>query len=228
MRLSNRSKRLKANRELENSHSDMVQKDRWLISYADLVTLLSVFFIALYAVTVLKNDEIQAPVINAESNNIVENSVLKVEPSIQALARNLATDMSVYMVDEGVSIDVTERGLEIAMRSGLLFRVGSAELAQSSEQVLSQLTRSLEGVDSEIWVEGYTDETPISTSNYPSNWELSSARASRIVRQLVTNGWSGDRLAAVGYGQFRPVADNSKAEGRRRNRRVNFVIKIPQ
>ena len=110
------------------------------------------------------------------------------------------------------------------LSSSLLFPSGDAIPHQDAFDIIEKISSILAPFDNPIQVEGFTDNLPISTAQYPTNWELSAARAASIVRMLVMDGVQPERLAAVGYGEFQPIADNADAAGRARNRRVVLVI----
>jgi chemotaxis protein MotB len=132
--------------------------------------------------------------------------------------------MSRYIEQDLIAVRRDRLWLEIDIKTRLLFESGSARPAQSARPVLQQLADYFSLVPNAIQVEGYTDDDPISTPLFPSNWELSSARAAAVVRLMVAFGVQPDRMSSVGYAEFRPIADNSSADGRQRNRRV--VIKL--
>ncbi|HEV2538881.1 MAG TPA: flagellar motor protein MotD [Frateuria sp.] len=114
--------------------------------------------------------------------------------------------------------------LEIEIRTDILFPSGVAQLSRPADAVLSSLAGILAPFGNPLRVEGYTDDKPINTAVYPSNWELSAARAASVARLFSESGVSPDRLGIIGWGQFRPAADNATAEGRNRNRRVLVVV----
>jgi chemotaxis protein MotB len=118
----------------------------------------------------------------------------------------------------------TPNWLEIEIRTDILFPSGVAQLSRQADAVLSSLAGILAPFGNPLRVEGYTDDKPINTAVYPSNWELSAARAASVARLFSENGVSPDRLGIIGWGQFRPAADNATAEGRNRNRRVLVVV----
>ncbi|HBZ92136.1 MAG TPA: flagellar motor protein MotD, partial [Pseudomonas sp.] len=117
-----------------------------------------------------------------------------------------------------------EMWIEIELSSSLLFPSGDAIPNNQAFDIIEKVAKILAPYQNPVKVEGFTDNLPIQTPQYPTNWELSSARASSIVRMLAMDGVDPSRLAAVGYGEFQPVADNATAEGRGRNRRVVLVI----
>lgn len=123
-----------------------------------------------------------------------------------------------------VSVRQTPDWLEIEVRTDILFPVGVARLQSPAEGVLRKLAGILSPFPNAMRVEGYTDNTPIATSTFPSNWELSAARAATVARLLTTTGVDPHRVGIIGWGEFRPTADNATDEGRNRNRRVLIVV----
>ncbi|HHV11312.1 MAG TPA: OmpA family protein [Clostridiales bacterium] len=125
--------------------------------------------------------------------------------------------------DMTVGIDM--RGLVISLDNAILFDSGKAEIKAGNDETLSKLADVINSLDNYIRVEGHTDNVPIHTAVYPSNWELSTARAASVVRLFVEKcGVSPEKIVAVGYGEYKPVADNSTAEGRAKNRRIDIII----
>jgi chemotaxis protein MotB len=114
--------------------------------------------------------------------------------------------------------------LEVEIRTDILFPSGVAQLSDSANAVLRDLARILSGFGNPLRVEGFTDDVPINTSLYPSNWELSAARAASVARLFSLSGIAPDRLGIIGWGEVRPIADNATAEGRNQNRRVLVVV----
>jgi len=131
------------------------------------------------------------------------------------------------MIDNKVSITATEFWIEINMKSNLLFPSGVAKVNDSAYAVIEAIAGILKGYPNPIVVAGFTDDVPIATPMYPSNWELSSARASAIVRLLIDFGLESSLLSAVGYAQVKPISDNRTEEGRQKNRRVVIRITKP-
>lgn len=129
------------------------------------------------------------------------------------------------LVDKGViNVRRTELWIEVEINSDILFPPGSATLDASARQTLGTLADVLQDVPNGVRVEGHTDDMPIATAQYPSNWELSAARAASVVHLFADHGVQPQRLAMMGYGQFRPRESNALPEGRNRNRRVMVII----
>jgi chemotaxis protein MotB len=123
-----------------------------------------------------------------------------------------------------VGVKQNESFVEVTIRTDLLFSSGSAELAVVAVEPLQQLAATLTTLPNPVRVEGHTDDRPIATPTFPSNWELSAARAASVVRALRAAGMDPTRLSVVGMGEFRPLATNATADGRNANRRVALVI----
>ena len=142
--------------------------------------------------------------------------------------KSIADDISAAFGDLISSNQMTVRGnelwVEIELNSSLLFASADALPSDQAFTIIDKVAAILKPFENPIHVEGFTDNFPISTAQYPTNWELSSARASSIVRMLAMQGVNPQRLASVGYGEFQPVANNATVEGRARNRRVVLVV----
>jgi chemotaxis protein MotB len=123
-----------------------------------------------------------------------------------------------------VTVRRTQSWLEIEIRTDILFPSGVARLSDQAQDVLQKLAGILAGFPNPMRVEGYTDDKPINTAVFPSNWELSAARAASVVRLFADRGVDPNRLGIIGWGQYRPVADNASEDGRNRNRRVLVVV----
>lgn len=154
-------------------------------------------------------------------NEQAQAALAAMQEAQEALRQRLSAELEsgeAELSDDGDSVSV-------ALTERILFPPGTAELNERGREVLARLASSLADLpDRIVRVEGHTDSTPISPEQFPSNWELSTARATTVVRFLVEQGIPGERLAAVGYAEHRPVADNRTAKGRRRNRRIEMVL----
>jgi chemotaxis protein MotB len=144
--------------------------------------------------------------------------------SLGDIADTLKSVLGPYVDDGQVSINHNGSWVEVTLKSALLFPSGSADLSDQAKIILRDVSRVLKPLPNPVHVEGYTDNVPINTKAFPSNWELSAARAASVVHLFARFGVDPRRLAAVGYGEFRPIADNSTEEGRRKNRRVTLII----
>ena len=145
---------------------------------------------------------------------------------VQDVANELRSYIQEHDLSDSVYVRVEERGLVISLSTDdLLFPIGSAEMRPESAQILDKIAGLIDSVANQVLVEGHTCNLPIHTLQFPSNWELSSARASRVIRYLIENHHiAPERLAAAGYADTKPVAPNDTEANRRRNRHVNIVI----
>ncbi|AVJ23711.1 flagellar motor protein MotD [Pseudomonas sp. MF6751] len=232
-----------------------VNHERWLVSYADFITLLFAFFVVMYSISSINegkykiisqalvgvfNDAERAlkPIpIGEERPKTVTPAKPLVNDSEETAAgiqgtsdplKSIADDISAAFGDLISSNQMTVRGnelwVEIELNSSLLFASADALPSDQAFTIIDKVAAILKPFENPIHVEGFTDNFPISTAQYPTNWELSSARASSIVRMLAMQGVNPQRLASVGYGEFQPVANNATVEGRARNRRVVLVV----
>lgn len=235
-------------------------RERWLISYADFITLLFAFFVVMYAVSSVNEGKYKvlsetltgvfnAPQRSVEPIAIGEQPVrapampdqvipppIATSPADQAaddLARSerLQTMASQFadafdeLIYQGVvNLTASDQWIELTLRNSLLFGSGDAEPHFDAFPVIERIAAIIADGDNAIRVEGFTDDQPIRTPRFPSNWELSSARSSAVVRMLAMEGIDPMRMAAIGYGSWQPVARNDTEEGRRRNRRVVLMI----
>lgn len=228
--------------------------DRWLVSYADLVTLLFAFFVVMYAISSVNEGKYRVlsealgtafgrpPRVVPEAPPSVEPGLPERPKSLSrqkrrgdaalrrerehmtGMARDILKALSPLVSQGKVRVTQTNRGVNVEINASVLFATGDAKLTSESGQVLKAVAHVLKDDDHDIQVEGHTDNIPISTPMFPSNWELSAVRASSVVRLFFDNGIAESRLVAVGHGANQPVASNDTPEGRVRNRRVEVMI----
>lgn len=237
--------------------------ERWLVSYADFITLLFAFFVVMYSVSqvnegkyrVLSDALLQAfkpehrnptmipqqlnqqgPDTGVQSGMIPRLHMKRGDESLRRAReqkmRNIARDVLKALeplVKEGqVRVTESARGIAVEINASVLFKSAQATLEPESIRALTAVARVLAGTDNAIEVEGHTDREPISTAQFPSNWELSGARASSVVRLFIDNGVAPRRLVAAGYADTRPVDTNETPDGRTRNRRVTVMIRADE
>ena len=237
--------------------------ERWLVSYADFITLLFAFFVVMYSVSqvnegkyrVLSDALLQAfkpehrnptmipqqlnqqgPDTGVQSGMIPRLHMKRGDESLRRAReqkmRNIARDVLKALeplVKEGqVRVTESARGIAVEINASVLFKSAQATLEPESIRALTAVARVLAGTDNAIEVEGHTDREPISTAQFPSNWELSGARASSVVRLFIDNGVAPRRLVAAGYADTRPVDTNETPNGRTRNRRVTVMIRADE
>jgi len=143
---------------------------------------------------------------------------------LESIATELERALSPLVERKLVLVRRADLWLEVQINSDILFTPGSATLDPMARETLDKLAGVLGGAPNPVRVEGYTDNRPINTYQFPSNWELSAARAASVVHLFSRSGMPQERLAMIGYGEFRPIADNATVEGRNSNRRVLLVI----
>jgi chemotaxis protein MotB len=241
-------------------HQGKVNHERWLVSYADFITLLFAFFVVLYAFAkaderkqaqvseaidaafksfgVLSNAKAETPpkqnaytatgLPSAPPATITGESILtpgKVKADLEKIRHELQQSMAKDIAAHTVSIHMGRDGLVISLREAGFFDSGSAIPHPGAVATLKRISEALGQMPYDVRVEGHTDNVPIHSSEYASNWELSSARATHIARLFLSlNTIAPDRLSAAGFAEFHPLASNDTAEGRATNRRVDLVI----
>jgi len=146
------------------------------------------------------------------------------EDEVDTISDTVESHMQQSIDEEMIDVTRNKFWLEVEIKSSLLFESGSSELIPQSVPLLVELSDIFRDLPNRIHIEGFTDNKPISTPVFPSNWELSSARAAAVVRLFERNGIEPERLAAIGYGEYKPVTDNDTEQGRARNRRVVVVV----
>jgi len=147
------------------------------------------------------------------------------QPTFDKLQKKIETKLVQERFQDKVKFKQDKRGLVISLVEAGFFNPGEAEIKGSSLKIVDSIAQSILPIRNQIRVEGHTDNTPIHNIRFPSNWELSTARATNVIAYLTANyAFSPLRLSAAGYGEFRPVASNNQAEGRAANRRVDIVI----
>lgn len=230
--------------------------DRWLISYADFITLLFAFFVVMYSISSVNegkyktfSDSLSTAFTSrpsSASTNIAPNQqeqMLKAlvdrrtarlgvqQRRIQERMKTLENGISQVMLpminQNLVSVSQNKRGVVIDISASSLFKTGDATLQPGALDVLREVSVVLSKEELPIEVEGHTDDVPIKTAQFPSNWELSSARASSVARMLIDNGVPAKNLAVVGLASNQPLAPNDSPENRARNRRVTITIVSP-
>ncbi len=149
---------------------------------------------------------------------------LRRQERMQVLARDIMAAFAPLVEKGEVRVTQSERGIRVEINASVLFALGEAVLQEDSGRALRAVGEVLKNGDYAIQVEGHTDDIPIATARFPSNWELSAVRASSVVRLLIDSGVRGTRLTALGYGENRPVESNDSEEGRARNRRVALMV----
>ena len=266
---------------------DVNNHDRWMVSYADFITLLFAFFVVMYSVSsvnegkykslthslgtafsnkdnqksVLDPVQIETPfdavqpmiwdapavtfekipldppaltfkpvlldkqtTVEVEERRELSEEILKERRQLNQVSDQLEKTLESFIDDKLVSVKRNDYWIELDMNSELLFLSGEATLSKKAQPALKKIAEVINALPNAINVEGHTDDIPIGTLKFPSNWDLSSARATSVVQEFVKEGINPTRLSAIGYGEFHPIGDNTVEEGRFKNRRVTLVL----
>jgi chemotaxis protein MotB len=230
---------------MKKKHEEHENHERWLVSYADFITLLFAFFVVMYAVSSVNEGKyrtLSESMMNAFSNSkpVGELSVLDLpvaknkEIVVKEAQHNhenartflkVANAITAAKVPPGVKITSTERGLSIRIKDDALFDSGSAALNPSIKEFLDLIAGLVRDLPNLIVVEGHTDARPIRSGAFPSNWDLSTARSNILVRYFTEHhGLLPERFTSSGFGGTRPVASNASPDGRAENRRVEMIV----
>lgn len=240
-------------------------KERWLVSYADFITLLFAFFVVMYSISSVNegkykvlSDSLEgifnAPQKSTKPIQIAEQAarsegykspvihLLPIHQSPEALedqqkkrdileSQTLAKIASEFedslmdlIAEQQVSVEKKDSWIEISLDDTLVFQSGGVEPIDAALPIIEKIARIMKGHDNAMLVEGHTDNVPIRTGAFPSNWELSAARAASVVSYLALEGVSPGRMGAMGYGEFQPIVRNDTPQGRQKNRRVVLLI----
>jgi chemotaxis protein MotB len=252
--------RRRKKQDLDENHN------RWLVSYADFLTLLFAFFVVMYSISSINegkyrvlsdsissafraemkgrsvrsgqsikspiNEKIILPITglplisqNYSNREIAKNKLyLNSRQNLQIILNEVSQIFSSQIKYKTIHITKNRLFLDIEIQSDILFSSGSVKPSARAKRAVKRLSTLLKKYNNKIQVEGFTDNVSIKSNAYPSNWELSAARAASIVRLFAENGILPRRLSAIGYGEYRPVAKNDTEMGRRKNRRVDIVI----
>lgn len=258
-----------------------VNQERWLISYADFITLLFAFFVVMYSISqvndskyrVLSDTFIEAfnqptdaqtnseprentspstaiitPIdmgqtavepVSGQQTSAVSDHASSTPPTVEiqqpdepiktsdelAQISDLVTEKFTQLInDQMIQVSSNELWLQIELKDSILFSSGSADTSEQAQKIFDEIANILKNYSNPVQVEGFTDNIPIKSVKYPTNWELSTARASAIVKYLASKGVAPERLSAVGYGEYQPVAANDTEQARAQNRRVTIMV----
>jgi chemotaxis protein MotB len=159
-----------------------------------------------------------------EERRELSDEILKERSHLNQVSDQLEQALGSFINDNLIAIKRNDFWIELDLNSELLFLSGEAALSKKAQPVLKEIAQVINTLPNAINVEGHTDNIPIRNLQFPSNWELSSARATSVVQELISEGVNPTRLSAVGYGEFHPIGDNMTEEGRFNNRRVTLVL----
>ncbi|KAF0124475.1 MAG: chemotaxis protein MotB [Elusimicrobia bacterium] len=206
----------------------------WAVTYGDLMSYLMIFFLVLFSFSVARNDKTKSRQYEESLANIqrafggqadsrgLERA--RAQEREDKLADKLAGSLKDKALNGMVTVESSELKVRLVLTEAILFASGRADLKERAREVLKPIALDLGGLPNEIVVEGHTDNLPIKSGPYRTNWELSMARAYAVVAYLEELGLDPKKLAGIGYGENRPAADNAAPEGRARNRRIEISL----
>ncbi len=226
--------------------------ERWLLTYSDLITLLMIFFVVMYALSSVSAKKFQAVAVSlskamggggqsvmnepgasfipgfAGSSKVNELDMTmdtEENSNLERIRKELQTYIDENGLNEKVTVNIEERGVVLSFQDVALFPLGSAQLTPDAKNLIGSIGQILKKAPHYLRVEGHTDNLPINTAQFPSNWELSVARATSVVQELINElKLTPELLSAAGYGEFRPKVPNETADSRQQNRRVDIVV----
>ncbi len=219
----------------------------WMTTFGDMMTLLLTFFVLLYSMSSIDEEQFEIALdsireglgVFTGGRTIATQRLLDggaigegFTPMNIRLMETLMGQIEQYVreeqVDDAVSMEMTERGLEVRFAGDILFDLGEAEIRPEGEEVLREVGEMIEEVPNDVVVEGHTDNLPIRTDRFPSNWELSTARATTVTRFFIEEmNLDSERFSAAGYSEYRPLVPNDSPENRAQNRRVEVIFLNP-
>lgn len=228
----------------KKKHEEHANHERWLVSYADFITLLFAFFTSMYAISSVNEGKFR---VLSESLSVAFNPSLftsskvmdgprfvkeqrshEVQAASSMSSNNyqkIQSALKKLETDKRLALVVDEQRITIRLTESSLFEGGTDRLLPEATEVLDEIAVVLKDLPNSLRVEGHTDNIPVRTAQYPSNWDLSSARAIRILKYFFeVHGFDPSKLSAAGYGEFRPVETNDTPSGRAKNRRVDIMV----
>lgn len=250
----------------KKKHEEHENHERWLVSYADFITLLFAFFVVMYSISSVNEGKyrvlsdsivaafdptrqglpiklsapVKPPILErdvvspAYDKAIMDNQYPNAPAITQAseedkknlldIARQVESNMAELIDEDIVKVKKNDLWIEIEIKSSILFPSGSATLEAKARPVLKEVAGILAKFPNQVQVEGFTDNVPIANETFPSNWELSAARAASVVHLFAESGLKPERMSAIGYAEFKPIASNDTVAGRSQNRRIGVVL----
>ena len=240
-----------------------VNHERWLVSYADFITLLFAVFVVLYAMGQSDKKKVEEVMQSIQSSfgmstagtapkiNVISSKSINIMPTLKPELsivpagrtgrgqgktraeekdfRQIKASIEAYLVKQGaqnkVALTITRRGLIVSLKEAGFFDSGQAQIKPEAHELINTISEVMTQYNNPLRVEGHTDNVPINSSQFPSNWELSTARATNGLKYLIKHfDVDPDKISATGYAEFRPIADNTSPDGRGKNRRVDLVM----
>jgi len=223
--------------------------DEWLATYADTMTLLLTFFVLLYSTAAVDTEKVkgisqafsmmagtggssllefdmydgEVPLIGGEATENITSPTDTSEKNLMFIS--VKQFISLNELEDVVEVVDNERGISLQLRDNILFESASSDIKEDSKVILNKINDLILGINNEILIEGHTDNIPINTSSFPSNWELSVDRAVNVVRYFIeVKGQNPKRFSAAGYGEYQPIVPNDNYDNMAKNRRVEILI----
>ncbi|MGM0437053.1 MAG: flagellar motor protein MotB [Bacillota bacterium] len=230
-------------RNRKNNKNDDTDSN-WMTTFSDMMTLLLTFFVLLYSMSTIDAQKFKAAVNSLRENMgilsggrtvseepMVESGSLgsDITPSPHENLTVARKEIQQYVQEKNlqdrVNMEMTQRGLVVRFTGQILFEVGEADIRNKGRDVLDKVATVLKDMPNNVMIEGHTDNLPIDTDEFPSNWELSTARSTEVIKYFIEDpGIDPERLSAAGYSKYRPIEPNDSPENRALNRRVEVVI----
>ncbi|MBI5573739.1 MAG: OmpA family protein [Elusimicrobia bacterium] len=215
----------------ESEHRDhFISTDSWVIPYANLMTILMIFFMILYAYAILYGGgaRYEKAMASIQKGVATGSEQLKKIETLEKEA-NAGTQMEDFIKEKNLSeyakVETNAQRIKISLSNPILFDSGSAELKSAATPALKEIAQLILTMENPIIVEGHTDDVPISSAKYRSNFELSAARAFSVINYFINiEKISPERFSTFGYGEYRPVVSNDTEENRAKNRRIEINI----
>ena len=206
----------------------------WAVTYGDLMSYLMIFFLMMFSFSISKTDRSKSRKYEESLSNIQKAFGGKVsekqkerqeqQKQEDSFEQKMKETVQTSDLSSLVQIQSSERKVKLVLTEGVLFTSGHAELKDRAKTVLAPIAAELKKVNNDIIIEGHTDNVPIKSGKYASNWELSMARAYSVLVFFMEQGIEARHLAGIGYGENRPIADNATSEGRAKNRRIEISL----
>lgn len=208
--------------EEECTCPDVAEREEWIYTYGDMVTLLMCFFILLFAMS--KSEEELFKAISASFKGGPPGSPFQFA-GMPTFMESLEASLKKSDIAEVTDITVDDRGITVSFSEAVMFQRGSAEISPGGQEVLEKFSRIIHAIPNSMVIEGHTDDLPTRSDKFPSNWELSASRAGSVARLLEEFGVRKNRMEVAGYADTRPKVANETASLRRLNRRIDVLIK---
>ena len=206
----------------------------WAVTYGDLMSYLMIFFLIMFSFTMAKTDKTKSRKYEESMNNLQKAFGGKVDQKrldrmeddkkADNFEEKMKETVQTTELSSLIQMQSNERKVKLVLPEGVLFTSGSATLKEPAKKILAPMADELKMVNKDIIIEGHTDNVPIKSGKYTSNWELSMARAYSVLVFFSEQGIPAKNLAGLGYGDNRPIGDNATMEGRAKNRRIEISL----